>query len=108
MVGVSPERLLEFRSGAVDLRDLTVETRSEEWYVASENPTTEEFDLELQSSPLWTSPYLPEAGYKLNAATSGDVTVLAAGRAARRASDEVAAVRLASQTRSADSPPPQH
>ena len=80
VVGVSPERLHEFRNGTVDLRDLMVEAGSEEWYVACENPTTEEFDLELQSSPLSTSRYLPGAGYKLNAATSSDVTVLDEGR----------------------------
>ncbi len=77
VVGVSPERLVEFRSGAVDLRDLMVEAGSEEWYVACGNPTTKEFDLELQSSPLSTSHYLPGAGYKLNAGTSGDVAVSA-------------------------------
>ena len=76
VVGVSPERLHEFRNGTVDLRDLMVEAGSDEWYVACENPATEDFDLELQASPLSTSRYLPKVGYKLDAATSNDATVL--------------------------------
>lgn len=80
VVGVSPERLSEFRGGLVDLRDVMLEAGSEEWYVALPSPTTEGFDLELQATELAASDYLPNSGYTLNAAATSDMAVLDAAR----------------------------
>ena len=80
VVGVSPERLDDFRRGMVDLRDLMAEAGSEEWFVGTQKRTTEDFDLEPQAIELAASGYLPDSGYKLDAAACSDVAVLDAAQ----------------------------
>ena len=80
VVGVSPDKLYEFRNGKVDLRSLMIEAGSEEWFLATQNRVSGDFELEPQRSKLAASDYLPGFGYTLDPATSSDVAVLDAAR----------------------------
>ena len=70
VIGVSPDKLHEFRDGKVDLRSLMIEAGSEEWFLAKQNLVSGDFELERQSSKLAESDYLPEFGYRLNRTTA--------------------------------------
>ena len=67
VAGVVPERLRQFRSGALDLRSLLSEAGADEWYLATaakglEQPLT----LVPQNAPLAGSGFLPDAGFLLH------------------------------------------
>jgi len=66
VVGASPERLRQFRVGALDLRSLFVERDAPEWYLANALDGDEQhLTLFPQSGPISESEYLPEAGFVL-------------------------------------------
>lgn len=67
VVGTRPERLRQFRSGALDLRDLLLETPDGEWYVTLADVSYgEPMSLELQDTPLAQSEFLPSPGFTLD------------------------------------------
>ena len=67
VVGVRPERLREFRSGVLDLRDLMLDTPGGDWYITLANMAYgDTMQLEPQSMPLEQSGLLPLAGFTLN------------------------------------------
>lgn len=80
VVGVSPERVYQFRNGMVDLRAVMLEAGSEEWFLATQNRATEDFNLEPQRTELAASAYLPDSGFRLDPAASSDVAVLDAAQ----------------------------
>ena len=66
VVGTRPERLRQFRSGALDLRDLLLETPGGEWYLTLADASYgEPMRLELQDTPLAESKFLPSPGFTL-------------------------------------------
>lgn len=66
VVGVSPESLRRFRSGAMDLKSLMLETPDEQWYIAHpEGDEDDPISLEPQTSPLAESDCLPDDGLVL-------------------------------------------
>lgn len=73
VAGVAPERLREFRSGALDLRSLLIESDEEERYLA-----TVDTDLDHPlvhnnlSTTLMDSGLLPDAGFVLHDRSSDD------------------------------------
>ena len=73
VVGVRPERLREFRAGALDLRDLLLETPGGEWYVTvADMSYGEPMCLEQQDMPLEQSEFLPLPGFTLDDAQMDD------------------------------------
>lgn len=80
VVGISPERLHDFRNGMVDLHDVMLEEGSEEWFLATPNWATDDFQLEPQDQQLAESGYLPAKGYRLDPAVSSNVAVLDAAQ----------------------------
>ncbi|HEY5233632.1 MAG TPA: DUF6575 domain-containing protein [Verrucomicrobiae bacterium] len=67
IAGVEPERLRQFRTGAIDLRGLLTERAETEWYLATfaeglETPLA----LESQNGLLTAYPHLPESGFVLH------------------------------------------
>ena len=69
VVAVAPERLRRFCAGEIDLRTLLLESSAEGWHVAL---VADDFErpvcLEPQPGPLIEMDYLPEAGFRLEAA----------------------------------------
>ena len=73
VVGVSPNRLAEFRAGGVDLRTLLLEAPDGEWYITVANGTIDDpLTLEPQQESLAETDYLPEAGFFLEEETSDE------------------------------------
>ena len=67
VVGTRPDRLRQFRSGALDLRELLLETPGGEWYLTlADMSYGEPMRLELQDSPLEQSDFLPSPGFTLD------------------------------------------
>lgn len=64
-VGVSPERLREFRLGAMDLRTVLLAGADEGWFLAESTDWTQPLSLSPQNASLATSPYLPDPGFVL-------------------------------------------
>ena len=69
VVGVAPERLVQFRAGLVDLRLLVEEAGKDEWYLAQAADLSEPLGLVRQPNPLAQSGFLPDEGYMLHIAT---------------------------------------
>jgi hypothetical protein len=67
VAGVAPERLRQFRSGAIDLRLLLEEVGREKWFLASAPGGLDQpLALEPQNSPLLESGLLPDQGFVLS------------------------------------------
>jgi hypothetical protein len=67
VAGVSPRRLREFRTGALDLRALLLDREIDEWYIGTPiGVQGKEIKLDLQSSSLTDSGLLPDAGFFLH------------------------------------------
>lgn len=64
-VGVAPERLRQFRAGALELRSLMVEAGREEWYLATATNLDQPLEIEPQQTPLAESHHLPDDGFVL-------------------------------------------
>ena len=64
-VGVAPERLRQFRAGALELRSLMVEAGREEWYLATATNLNQPLEIEPQQTPLAESSHLPDDGFVL-------------------------------------------
>ena len=68
VVGVRPERLREFRSGVLDLRDLMLDAPSGEWFtVLADMAYGEPMPLVRKETPLEKSDILPLPGFTLDA-----------------------------------------
>lgn len=66
VTGARPERLRQFRSGALDLRTLLLEAPGGEWYITLTNSDPgDTLTLEPQPGPLAATDYLPEPGFLL-------------------------------------------
>ena len=66
VVGVSPERLDDFRVGRVDLRTILLEAPGGEWYITVADGTIDDpLTLEPQRESLAETGYLPDAGFFL-------------------------------------------
>jgi hypothetical protein len=64
---VSPENLLLFRSGSLDLRSLLLKGDDYVWYLASAPRASDEsFDCVPQEGSVMDSGFLPEPGFLLN------------------------------------------
>lgn len=67
VVGIAPERLRQFRLGALDLRSLLLGGDESEWYLTIAGPDfNAPLILEPQTSPLALFPELPEVGFYLH------------------------------------------
>lgn len=67
VVGVAPERLRQFRSGILDLRELLAESGEEEWYLATTAAGLDQpLALVAQGTPLRESGLLPDEGFVLH------------------------------------------
>ena len=64
-VGVAPERLRQFRAGALELRSLMMEAGREEWYLATTTNLDQPLEIEPQQTPLAECRLLPDDGYVL-------------------------------------------
>ncbi len=97
VVGVSPERLEDFRAGRVDLRTLLLEAPGGEWYIVMpEGEVADPQALLPQSTPLAESGCLPEAGFFLSPAEPPD------GRAVGKALERGQVVTLTGRVEQAD------
>jgi hypothetical protein len=74
LASVEPERLRQFRIGALDLRSLLTERGDEEWFLAKVNGDLDApLALQPQATALAASPYLPEPGFLLyNSPANGE------------------------------------
>ncbi len=74
VVGVSPQKLAEFRAGRVDLRTVMLEAPGGEWYITVSDRTIEDpLVLEPQHELLSETDYLPSGdGYFLRPEDSPD------------------------------------
>ena len=74
VAGARPERLREFRAGALDLRALMLEAPGGEWHIVSaDGDPGEDVELEPQESNIAdAAALLPLEGYKLEPAPEGD------------------------------------
>jgi hypothetical protein len=67
VAGVEPERLRQFRMGAIDLRSLLVERGEPEWFLATTGGNLDSpLALQPQTAPLAAFTHLPEAGFLLH------------------------------------------
>ena len=67
VAGVAPERLRQFRAGAIDLTSLLIDSDEDERYVATAgNGLGDALTLERLKTPLIESGYLPERGFLLH------------------------------------------
>ena len=66
VAGVEPERLRQFRVGALDLRSLLLDRADPEWYLADWNASGPELQATPQNGALSASSFLPEAGFLLH------------------------------------------
>ncbi len=74
VVGVEPELLRQFRAGAIDLRSLLVDSEEGQRYMAiAENGIEKGLKLELLTTSLHESGYLPHEGFLLHDLASEDV-----------------------------------
>ena len=81
VAGVAPERLRQFRAGAIDLRSLLVGSDEDERYVATaRNGMKNALEIERLTTPLVESGYLPDEGFLLYEHPSDGVVVEARGR----------------------------
>ena len=68
IVGVEPEHLRRFRTGALDLRSLLVDHAELEWYLGAPGEHSDSpFVLKEQSKPLVETAFLPDGGLFLTA-----------------------------------------
>lgn len=66
VAGVQPERLRQFRSGMIDLKTLISVRPDPEWFIGRPSgDMSQPLLLELQTSNLYDSRYLPEDGFVL-------------------------------------------
>ena len=66
VAGVAPDRLRLFRSGAIDLRSLLLESVPSEHYLAAVDPAIDQpLRLERLRTPLADSDFLPDPGFLL-------------------------------------------
>ena len=73
VAGVPPERLREFRSGALDLRSLLIQSDEEERYLATVDTDLDHpLVLNNLSTTLMDSGFLPDAGFVLHDRSSDD------------------------------------
>ena len=73
VAGIAPERLREFRTGAIDLRSLLVSSDDDERYVTTaRNGIENALALERLTTPLIESGYLPDEGFLLHDHASDD------------------------------------
>jgi hypothetical protein len=67
VAGVEPERLRQFRTGALDLRTLLLERGEPEWYLALPNGDLDApLALQPQTTPLASFAHLPDPGFLLH------------------------------------------
>ena len=67
VAGTAPERLRQFRTGAIDLRSLLIGSDQEERYVATaRNGVEDVLALQRLTTPLIESGYLPDEGFLLH------------------------------------------
>ena len=67
VAGVAPERLRKFRSGALDLRSLLIQSDDEERYLATVDTDLDHpLALNNLSTTLMDSGFLPDAGFVLH------------------------------------------
>jgi hypothetical protein len=67
VAGVEPERLRQFRTGALDLRTLLLERGEPEWYLALPNgDLNAPLALQPQATPLASFAHLPDPGFLLH------------------------------------------
>ena len=79
VTGVAPERLRQFRSGALDLRSLLIESDEEEQYLATvANGLDYPLALDHLRIPLMDSGFLPDAGFVLHDGPSDDSVLIEA------------------------------
>ena len=77
VVGVSPESLRRFRSGAIDLKSLMLETPDEWWHIAQpEGGEDVPIRLQPKTSPLAESDCLPDDGLVLYDESDDDIALL--------------------------------
>ena len=75
VAGVAPERLRQFRTGAVDLRALLLEAPDGEWYITNADVAYgEPLTLQPQDGPI-PEKFLPEAGFTLDDGPTDDLAV---------------------------------
>ena len=73
VAGVPPEQLREFRSGALDLRSLLIQSDEEERYLATVDTDLDHpLVLNNLSTTLMDSGFLPDAGFVLHDRSSDD------------------------------------
>ncbi len=76
IAGVTPERLREFRTGALDLRALLVERPESDWYLADAASSLQApFELLAGAGALVDTDLLPESGFLLHASVTASVAV---------------------------------
>ena len=81
VVGVSPERLRQFRSGTLDLRTLLASASDDEWYFAPAPAGLHELmALEPQHRSLVESGLLPDEGFVLHESPTDDLALNEARR----------------------------
>ena len=64
VVQVDPERLRQFRAGALELRPLIVEASKDQWYLVTTTNLDEPLAIELQRTPI-EERFLPDEGFTL-------------------------------------------
>jgi len=77
VAGVEPERLRQFRSGIIDLRNLLIERPFDDWFlstVASEG-NFENLALQRAEGRLAESTFLPAAGFMLHERPAGELAL---------------------------------
>ncbi len=74
--GTSPESLRLFRSGALDLRSLLLDTVSDDWFLGTApGGFSESFAITERRDPLDNSGFLPEPGFFLHDQVTADETL---------------------------------
>ena len=64
VVQVDPERLRQFRAGALELRPLIAEASKDQWYLVTTTNLDEPLEIELQKTPI-EERFLPDEGFTL-------------------------------------------
>ena len=64
VVQVDPERLHQFRAGALELKPLIVEASRNQWYLATTTDLDEPLAIECQRIPV-EDRFLPDEGFRL-------------------------------------------
>ena len=74
--GTSPDSLRRFRSGALDLRNLLLDTVSDEWFLGTApDGFGESFEITLRQEPIASSGFLPEPDFFLHDQVTEDETL---------------------------------